>query len=109
MSCYISSNNERIYCALESSYGVIPVIVGADRIPALKFKAKQVPEQTGRPDPRDNDVRNRHTADGVVEYFGATGIRAAVPMRDGRDAGDLAGRHGGLGDGRNGDRVRGGA
>jgi hypothetical protein len=50
MSCYISSNNERIYCALESSYGVIPSIVGSDRIPALKMKAKQVPEQTGRKD-----------------------------------------------------------
>jgi hypothetical protein len=50
MSCYISSNNERIYCALESSYGVIPVITGSNRIPALKMKAKQVPEQTNRKD-----------------------------------------------------------
>ncbi len=50
MSCYISSNNERIYCALEASYGVIPVITGANRIPALKMKAKQVPERTGRKD-----------------------------------------------------------
>ncbi len=50
MSCYVSSNNERIYCGLEASYGVIPVIAGADRIPALKLKAKQVPEQTGRKD-----------------------------------------------------------
>jgi hypothetical protein len=50
MSCYISSNNERIYCGLEAAYGVIPTIVGADRIPALKLKAKQVPEQTSRKD-----------------------------------------------------------
>ena len=50
MSCYISSNNERIYCALESSYGVIPAITGSNRIPALKMKAKQVPGQTGRKD-----------------------------------------------------------
>jgi hypothetical protein len=50
MSCYISSNDERIYCSLESTYGVIPVITGADRIPALKLKAKQVPEQTSRKD-----------------------------------------------------------
>lgn len=50
MSCYISSNNERIYCALESSYGVIPAITGANRIPALKLRAKQAPEQTGRKD-----------------------------------------------------------
>ena len=50
MSCYISSNNERIYCALEPSYGVIPAITGANRIPVLKMKAKQVPEQTSRKD-----------------------------------------------------------
>jgi hypothetical protein len=50
MSCYISSNNERIYCALESSYGVIPTIVGGQRIPLLHLKTKQVPEQTGRKD-----------------------------------------------------------
>lgn len=50
MSCYISSNNERIYCALEPGYGLIPGIVGADRIPALKLKAKQVPEQSTRRD-----------------------------------------------------------
>jgi hypothetical protein len=50
MSCYISSNNERIYCALESGYGVIPAITGSNRIPALKLKARQVPEQTGRKD-----------------------------------------------------------
>jgi hypothetical protein len=50
MSCYVSSNNERLYCALESSYGVIPVINGSERIPALHLKTKQVPEQTGRKD-----------------------------------------------------------
>jgi hypothetical protein len=50
MSCYISSNNERIYCGLEATYGVIPVITGWDRIPALRLKARQVPEQTSRKD-----------------------------------------------------------
>ncbi|HVO97430.1 MAG TPA: hypothetical protein VMT15_05155 [Bryobacteraceae bacterium] len=50
MSCYVCSNNERIYCALEANYGSIPAITGSNRIPALKFKAKQVPEQTGRKD-----------------------------------------------------------
>lgn len=50
MSCYVCSNNERIYCALESSYGSIPSITGSNRVPALKFKAKQTPEQTGRKD-----------------------------------------------------------
>jgi hypothetical protein len=50
MSCYISSNNERIYAALESAYGVIPTITGANRIPLLKLTAKQVLEQTTRKD-----------------------------------------------------------
>jgi hypothetical protein len=50
MSCYISSNNERVYVALESSYGIVPTITSANRIPLLKFTAKQVPEQTTRKD-----------------------------------------------------------
>jgi len=50
MSCYISSNNEREYVALESAYGVVPAITSANRIPLVKFTAKQVPEQTTRKD-----------------------------------------------------------
>lgn len=50
MSCYISSNNERIYVALEPSYGVVPAITIQNRIPLVKFGAKQVPEQTSRRD-----------------------------------------------------------
>src|SRR5580692_11541486 len=50
MSCYISSNNERVYVALESSYGVVPAITGANRIPLLKLGAKQVAAQTSRKD-----------------------------------------------------------
>jgi hypothetical protein len=50
MSCYISSNNERVYVALESSYGIVPAITSANRIPLLKLTAKQVPEQTTRKD-----------------------------------------------------------
>src|SRR5271157_600416 len=50
MSCYISSNNNRLYAALESSYGVVPAITGQNRIPVVKLVAKQVPEQTSRRD-----------------------------------------------------------
>ena len=50
MSCYISSNNERVYVALESAYGIVPAITSANRIPLLKLTAKQVPEQTTRKD-----------------------------------------------------------
>ena len=50
MSCYISSNNERVYVALESSYGTVPAITEANRIPLVKLGARQVTEPTGRRD-----------------------------------------------------------
>lgn len=50
MSCYISSNNNRLYVALEASYGNAGTITGRNRIPAVKLAAKQAPEQTGRRD-----------------------------------------------------------
>src|SRR5271170_6936745 len=50
MSCYISSNNERVYVALESEYGVVPTVTAANRIPLLKLTAKQVAEQSTRKD-----------------------------------------------------------
>lgn len=50
MSCYISSNNNRVYVALESNYGQAGAVTGASRIPLLKLAAQQVPEQTGRRD-----------------------------------------------------------
>src|ERR1700735_5543257 len=50
MSCYISSNNERMYVAIESTYGTIPTVTIQNRIPTLKLTAKQVPEQTTRSD-----------------------------------------------------------
>ncbi len=50
MSCYISSNNNRIYVALESSYGTVPAVAAQDRIPTVKLTAKQVLETTNRRD-----------------------------------------------------------
>jgi hypothetical protein len=50
MSCYISSNNNRFYVALESAYGSVPVITGQNRIPGVKLAARQVPEQSSRRD-----------------------------------------------------------
>ncbi len=50
MSSYISSNNNRFYVGLESSYGVVPAIASQNRIPAVKLTAKQVPEETSRKD-----------------------------------------------------------
>ena len=50
MSCYISSNNNRFYTALESVYGDVPAITGQNRIPGVKLAARQVQEQTSRRD-----------------------------------------------------------
>ncbi len=48
--CYISSNNNRVYVGLETSYGSVPVVTTQNRIPLVKLTAKQVPEQTSRRD-----------------------------------------------------------
>ena len=51
MSCYISSNNERIYVALEIDlWDCAATITSANRIPLLKLTAKQVLEQSSRKD-----------------------------------------------------------
>src|SRR5579864_7896646 len=50
MGCYINSNNERVYVALETIYGTVPAITGTNRIPLVKLGAKQVPVTTGRND-----------------------------------------------------------
>jgi len=50
LSCYISSNNNRVYVALEATYGQAAAITGVNRIPLVKLTARQVPEQTGRRD-----------------------------------------------------------
>jgi hypothetical protein len=50
MSCYLSSNNNRFYVALESTYGTAPGIAGQNRIPAVKLEARQVLEQISRRD-----------------------------------------------------------
>lgn len=50
MSCYISSNNNRAFVALETAFGEVEAITEANRIPLIKLGAKQVPAQTGRRD-----------------------------------------------------------
>jgi hypothetical protein len=50
MSSYISSNANRFYTAVEGSYGSIPAITAADRIPAVELKVRQQLEVTTRKD-----------------------------------------------------------
>jgi hypothetical protein len=50
MATYISSNANRFYTALESSFGVVPAISAANRIPALKLAIRQALETLTRRD-----------------------------------------------------------
>jgi hypothetical protein len=50
MSCYISSNDNRFYVGLETTYGTVPAIHESNRIPGVKLTARQVAEQTKRRD-----------------------------------------------------------
>ena len=50
MSCYISSNANRLYTALESAYGQVPAITAANRIAAVKLATKQETETAERRD-----------------------------------------------------------
>jgi hypothetical protein len=50
MSCYISSNANRFYTAVETAYGEVPAITAANRIVAVKLTAKQTLEKVQRKD-----------------------------------------------------------
>lgn len=50
MSCYVSSNNNRVYVALEQNYGEVAAITGANRIPLVKLDARQSAERVERRD-----------------------------------------------------------
>ena len=43
----VSSNNERLYAALETAYGQVPAITAQNRIPLMNLGAKQIPVATG--------------------------------------------------------------
>lgn len=47
---YISSNDNRFYVALESSYGAVAAVTGRNRIPAVKLSAVQQLEKVTRKD-----------------------------------------------------------
>jgi hypothetical protein len=50
MSCYISSNANRLYTAIEGNYGQVPAITAANRIAAVKLAATQSRETVQRRD-----------------------------------------------------------
>src|SRR5260370_9590906 len=50
MSCYISSNENRLYTAQENAYGQVATITAANRIAAIKLTTKQELETAVRRD-----------------------------------------------------------
>ena len=50
MCCYISSNDNRIYAALESGYGTAAAFAAGQRIPAVRFDVRQSVEGLRRRD-----------------------------------------------------------
>jgi hypothetical protein len=50
MSTYISSNQNRFYCGIESSYGLTPAVAAANRFSAVKLKAQQALDLPARKD-----------------------------------------------------------
>jgi hypothetical protein len=50
VACYISSNNERLYAALEPSYGMAAAVSSASRVPAVRFGVRQQAERVQRRD-----------------------------------------------------------
>lgn len=50
MSCYISSNENRLYTALETAYGQVVAVTAANRIAAIKLSTKQELETAERRD-----------------------------------------------------------
>ncbi len=50
MSCYVSSNNNRVYVALEQDYGEVAAVTEANRIPVVRLEARQTAEPAQRRD-----------------------------------------------------------
>lgn len=50
MACYISSNDQRLYAAVESGFGDVAAVTSAHRMPVVKFAAIQRSERPTRRD-----------------------------------------------------------
>jgi hypothetical protein len=71
MCCYISSNDNRIYAALESGYGTVAAFTAEQRLPAIRLDVRQTADRPRRRDKTGgrtylglpNSVRRRTTFD----------------------------------------------
>ena len=50
MACYISSNNNRFYAAVETAYGAVPAITASNRFPGVRLALKQGVDKPQRKD-----------------------------------------------------------
>lgn len=50
MSCYISSNANRLYAGIESTYGQVPAVTAPNRFPAVKLTTRQQMDAAERRD-----------------------------------------------------------
>lgn len=60
MACYVSSNNNRLYAAVESSFGSVAAVTAADRFTAMSLAARQETET-----PRRKDKTGSRTFQGI--------------------------------------------
>ncbi|WP_321474484.1 phage tail tube protein [uncultured Paludibaculum sp.] len=91
MACYISSNNNRLYAALESSFGVVAGVTAAHRFTAMSLAARQQTET-----PRRKDKTGSRTFQGIQ---GGLRRRTSFDLRTyvyGRTAGSEVPRYGAL-------------
>jgi hypothetical protein len=91
MACYISSNNNRLYAALESGFGVVAGVTAAERFTAMSLAARQETEI-----PRRKDKTGSRTFQGIQ---GGLRRRTSFDLRTyvyGRGSGREAPRYGAL-------------
>lgn len=86
MACYVSSNGNRLYAVLETSFGRVPAAVTANRFAALRLTARQTLEALQRQDRTGSRTftgvvgsRRRSTTFGLRAYLTAWGGGAQDP------------------------------
>jgi hypothetical protein len=89
MCCYISSNDNRIYTALESEYGIVAAATAQQRVPAVELDVRQTVEQPRRRDKTGGrtflglpSTVRRRTAFGLTTYLSEWAADAEAPAYD---------------------------
>jgi hypothetical protein len=91
MACYISSNDNRFYAALESSFGHVAGVTAADRFTAVSLLSEQVHEI-----PRRRDKTGSRTDQGMPGRLRRKTSFSLKTYLYSRDSGEQAPRYGAL-------------